>query len=81
MQASGNMAIFIYIYQFPLHGFTGMFITIFISIWNLGSLTTFSTLIIHVVGWRICAFIGVVIQLLFVLIIDQFFEWIEKGSL
>jgi hypothetical protein len=33
---SKNMVIFIIIYTFPLHSFTGMFVTIFLSIWNLG---------------------------------------------
>jgi hypothetical protein len=33
---SKNMVLYILIYSFPLHGFTGMFMTFMLSIWNLG---------------------------------------------
>ena len=32
--ATGDMTLYIFMYKFPLHGFTGMFTTLMLSVWN-----------------------------------------------
>ena len=49
--ATIEMTLYMYMYRFPIHGFTGMFTTLMLSIWNLSDLNTFSTLIINELGW------------------------------
>lgn len=58
---SKTMVLYILIYTFPTHGFTGMFITFLLSIWNFGELKTLHTFAISSLGWLGCASIGIVI--------------------
>lgn len=74
-----NMVLYIIINSFPLHALSGMFITIMLSVWNLGELKTFNTLIIDVFGWKICALLGVGLQVLIICCIPNIFEWINNG--
>lgn len=75
------MVLYIYIYKFPLHGFSGMFITFLLSIWNLGEMKTLHTLIISFLGWRGCALFGVLLQMLIVGYLEGLLEWIEEGTI
>ena len=59
------MTLYIFMYKFPIHGFTGMFTTLMLSIWNLSDLNTFSTLIINQLGWEGCALTGIAVQFFF----------------
>jgi hypothetical protein len=68
-----NMVLYIIINSFPLHGLSGMFITIMLSVWNLGELKTFNTLIIDVFGWKICALLGIGLQIVIICFIPTFF--------
>jgi len=72
-----NMILYIIINSFPLHGLSGMFITIMLSVWNLGELKTFNTLIIDVFGWKACALFGVGLQIVIICYIPKIFEWID----
>jgi hypothetical protein len=73
------MVLYMVINSFPLHGLSGMFITIMLSVWNLGELKTVNTLIIDVFGWRPCALMGIVIQLAIICCLPSIFEWVNKG--
>lgn len=75
--AGQSMGLYIIIYSFPLHGFTGMFITFLLSIWNFGTLRTFPTLIISIFGWRVCSLLGILIELIVIWKLDSLIEWIE----
>ena len=74
-----NMTLYMIINSFPLHGLSGMFITIMLSVWNLGELKTLNTLIIDQVGWKPCALFGVALQLVIICNIPAIFEWINQG--
>lgn len=74
-----NMTLYMIINSFPLHGLSGMFITIMLSVWNLGELKTLNTLIIDVLGWKPCALMGIVLQLVIICNIPAIFEWINQG--
>ena len=65
--------------SFPLHGLSGMFITIMLSLWNLGELKTLNTLIIDVFGWTVCAYFGIIIQVVIIIFLPNLFKWIEEG--
>jgi hypothetical protein len=76
-----NMVLYIIINSFPIHAVSGMFITILLSVWNLGELKTFNTLIIDVVGWRPAAIAGIALQLLILAALPKILGWIEAGSI
>ena len=80
MMTTGTMTIYMFLYSFPIHGFTGMFATLMISVWNFSTLTSVNTLIINEFGWRRCAAIGVFIQACYILSISRLITWIEAGS-
>lgn len=65
--------------SFPLHGLSGMFITIMLSLWNLGELKTANTLIIDIFGWTPCAYIGLLIQIVIIVFLPRLFKWIDEG--
>jgi len=70
------MVLYIIIYTFPTHGFTGMFITFLLSIWNFGELKALHTLVISSLGWRGCASIGILIELLFIFFLGDILAWV-----
>lgn len=72
-----NMVLYIMINSFPLHGLSGMFITIMLSVWNLGDLKTLNTLIIDVFGWKNCAIFGVGLQLVIICYLPSIITWIN----
>lgn len=78
--AAKNMVLYIYLYQFPLHGFTGMYTTFLLSVWNFGEMRTLHTLIISTLGWRICAFLGVLIQIIIIFKFPALIAWVERGT-
>lgn len=72
--------LFIMINTFPVHALSGMFITVLASLSNFGRLKTVNTKIIGVFGWRVCAFVGLVVQFVFVFAMPRMLKWIEDGS-
>lgn len=72
-----NMVLYIMINSFPLHGLSGMFITIMLSVWNLGDIKTLNTLIIDVFGWKNCALLGVGLQLVIICYLPSFITWMN----
>jgi hypothetical protein len=75
-----NMVLYMIINSFPIHALSGMFITIMLSVWNLGELKTFNTLVIDTFGWSHCALFGVFLQLGIICFIPFIFDWINKGE-
>ncbi len=78
---SKAMVIFIYLYSFPLHGFTGMFITFILSIWNLGEIKTLNTLAIDRFGWKLCSMIGLSLQIIIISTLPELIAWIDRGTI
>lgn len=74
------MVLYILINSFPLHALSGMFITILLSVWNMGDLKTLNTLSIDYFGWKHCAILGVILQFVTILMIPRLLEWIEAGE-
>lgn len=74
-----NMVLYIIINSFPIHALSGMYITIMLSVWNLGELKTLNTLIIDIFGWKSCAIFGICLQLVIIFFIPTIFEWIDQG--
>jgi hypothetical protein len=74
-----NMVLYIMINSFPLHGLSGMFITIMLSVWNLGDLKTLNTLVIDLFGWKSCALFGIALQLLIICYLPSIIAWINEG--
>lgn len=74
-----NMVLYMMINSFPLHGLSGMFITIMLSLWNLGELKTLNTLIIDIFGWTACAYLGLLIQVVIIMFLPNLFKWIDEG--
>ena len=75
-----NMVLYILINSFPLHGLSGMFITMLLSVWNIGELKTLNTLSIDYFGWKYCVIIGVILQLIIIFMIPRLLTWIEEGE-
>ena len=73
---TNTMTLYMFLYHFPIHGFTGMFATLMLSIWNFGYLTPLNTIIINSLGWKGCALFGIACQLAFLFKIDDFVTWI-----
>jgi len=72
-----NMMIYIMISSFPIHALTGMFVTIMYSFWNISENKTINTLLIDAFGWKICAFIGVFVQIIIIIVLCTYlFEWV-----
>lgn len=74
-----NMILFIMVNSFPLHGLSGMFITIMYSLNNFGTLKAINTKIISVFGWVECSSVGLVVQILIILGLGKMYSWIEEG--
>jgi len=70
------MVLYMIINNFPFHALSGMFTTIFLSVWNLGELKTVNTLIINQIGWRNSAVIGLLIQIIIITQLSKIFKWI-----
>lgn len=66
----------ILIYEFPLNRFTGMYITFFASVNNLGTNSTFHTKVLDKYGWWTISWIGLLLQLGILCIVYLWmFEW------
>ena len=66
--------------QFPPNALTGMFITFLTSCSNFGKITSVHTWIIGKLGWKLCFLVGLGIQIIIVMCIPAFFEWINAGN-
>lgn len=66
--------------DFPPNALTGMFITLCASFSNLGQLTSLQTIICGALGWKLCSFIGLGIQLVIVIFTPRLFDWIKEGN-
>lgn len=58
-----NMITVIFIYEFPLHRYTGLFITFLASAANLGGNQTLHTKLLDKYGWWDVSWVGLGIQL------------------
>lgn len=66
----------IFIYEFPLNRFTGMYITFFASTNNLGSNTTLHTKLLDKYGWWTISWIGLWLQIaILALVYYWMFDW------
>jgi hypothetical protein len=66
--------------EFPPHALTGMFITLNASFSNFGQLTSLQTLICGKLGWKLCSFIGLGLQLVIILCTFMLFGWMKEGN-
>jgi hypothetical protein len=69
----------ILIYQFPLHGLSGMYITLLASASNLGGSVTFHTKILALSNWWLMAYIGLAIQCIITACIPMIMDWLNRG--
>ena len=63
--------------DFNVHALTGMFITFMASFANLGMQLTLQTWLAGLFGWRLCAFIGAIIQFIIILFIPKLYKWVQ----
>ena len=70
----------IFIFEFPIHRYTGMFITFLASANNLGNSSAIHTKILALSNWWIMSWVGLGIQVLIVLwIYFWLYDWKNEG--
>lgn len=67
--------------DFPPHALTGMFITLNASFSNFGQLTTIQTFICGKLDWKVCSFVGLLLQFIITLCVPSFFKWMKEGNI
>lgn len=65
--------------SFPVNGISGMLITMLVSGANFGSLKTISLILTGKLGWRVCASVGLTLQLGIIGVFSRLFEKTEEG--
>lgn len=66
--------------DFPVHALTGMYVTFMASFANLGMQTSAQTWLSGKFGWRLCALIGTGIQIVILLAMPKFYDWVQAGD-
>ena len=66
--------------DFPVHALTGMYLTFMASFSNLGMQTSVQTWLSGIYGWKLCALIGTGIQLIIVISMPKFYDWVYAGD-
>ncbi len=64
----------------PIFGVSGMLLTVLASSINFGEEKGVHTLLISIFGWKQCAFIGILIQLVIIFTVPKLYKWIDKGT-
>ena len=81
MEVFRFLVVGILVNSFPVNGISGMLITMLVSGANFGALKTIPLLLTGKLGWRVCASIGLVIQLCIISIFPSFFKKAEEGTI
>lgn len=66
--------------DFPVNALTGMFITFMASFSNFGRQTSIHTWICGKLGWKNCAIFGLSLQVVILLFIPRFYNWVQEGN-
>lgn len=75
-----SLIISILVNSFPVNGISGMLITMLVSGANFGALKTFPLILTGKIGWRACASIGLIVQLMIISIFPLIFRKAEEGA-
>jgi hypothetical protein len=66
---------------FPLHAFSGMFVTVLGSYFNFGRLTFVHTELCGQFGWQFLSFLGLGLEVIILIATPKLFDWLEDGDL
>ncbi len=74
------MITMIFIYDFPINRYTGVFLTFLASFNNLGMNTAPHTKILDHISWWVMSWVGIVVQVFIIILVQLWmFDWKEKG--
>lgn len=66
--------------DFPPHALTGMFITFMASFSNFGKEKAPHTWIAGKLGWKLCALVGLGLQVIIILCLPAIYRWVQEGN-
>lgn len=66
--------------EFPLHGLSGMYITLLGSFFNFGRLTAVQTELCGIFGWKQMSLVGLGLQVVILVCSKKMFDWVERGE-